>query len=560
MTHPIRILLLVASALVLGALAAACSETSLRISEEAAPPMRVDAIIEVVTDHPTDPHVLDFGEVNAGDAREKEVTITNIGTDTLQVQDLILSNTASFEISNQGEYAMMLAPDASTVVRVTYSPVQDEHIEGTLVVASNDRQNPEVAVRLLAEGLAAEVDIQPPSYDFGNMELGCNNQLDVTISNVGRARLEVYDIAYDDLTGSGELVMNHGNPGDGDQATIDFELDPAESTTVTVTYSPMDVEPDSGVLYVLTNTPAEPEAGTTAQQFGIAHLGSSNVDQYEQEGNNTTDILFTVDNSCSMGEEQSSLAVNFASFLQIVEALDIDYHLAVTTTDVGNGGSFTGSVPIITPSTPDPGGTFSAAVNLGTGGSGIEQGYHGAYLALENAVNGSGNNAGFLRDDAGLRIIFVSDEQEQSGSIMGWTWADYIAYYQGLKPNPEWVVTSDITGGMAGCSGAGGSASSGSDYVLGSQATGGISGSICDPNWVATLAALGWLSQSFADTFELTQIPVPETIEVRLNTVPIFVGWVFDPALNAIVFDVDHVPENGDTIQIEYTVMGDCTG
>ena len=547
-----HILGLLVVAVALGA--TGCSETVLISNPGTAPPTRVNAIIEVETDHPTDSHTLDFGEVYAGETREKEVTIQNIGDDTLQVQELILSNTASFEITNAGEYAQLLAPDASTIVRIAYNPVQDEHIEGTLIVASNDRENPEVAVRLLAEGLAPAVDVSPPSYDFGNLELGCVNDVEITIANVGRAPLEVYEIYFEDLAGSGELVLANSNPAA-------FVLNPTESTDVVVHYTPGDVEPDSGILHVLTNTPAEPDDGATAQQFGIAHLGSSNVDQYLQEGNNATDILFTVDNSCSMSDEQSALAVNFASFLQIVDALDIDYHLGVATTDIGDGGQLQGSVPIITPSTPDPGGTFSANVNLGINGSGIEQGFHNAYQALEAAINGVGVNGGFLREDAGLRLIFVSDEQEQSGSAPGSLGgvADYVAYFEGLKANPEHVMMSDISGGMAGCSGAGGSASSGSDYVTGTNLTAGISASICDPNWVSTLSALGWLSQSFADTFELSQTPVEETIEVRLNDVPVFVGWIYDSALNAVVFDLDHVPENGDGIDIEYTVLGDCS-
>ncbi len=54
-----------------------------------------------------------------------------------------------------------------------------------------------------------------------------------------------------------------------------------------------------------------------------------------------------------------------------------------------------------------------------------------------------------------------------------------------------------------------------------------------------------------------------ETIEVRLSTdginfVPIYVGWSYDGALNALVFDLDHIPDNGDIIEAEYTVLGDC--
>ena len=112
---------------------------------------------------------------------------------------------------------------------------------------------------------------------------------------------------------------------------------------------------------------------------------------------------------------------------------------------------------------------------------------------------------------------------------------------------------------MAGCSGSGGSASSASDYVMATTMTGGISASICDPTCVSTLAALGWLSQSFADTFELSQTPVENTIEVRLNEVLVYVGWIYDSALNAVVFDSSHVFDNGDVIEVSYTVVGDCT-
>jgi hypothetical protein len=544
-----KIFSLIAACSLLGAMG--CSETTLVVNPGSTPPTRVDAIIEVTTDHPTDSHTLDFGEVYAGETREKEVTIENIGTDTLQIQDIVLSNNASFEIVNDGDYDVLLTPGSSTVILVSYSPVQDEHIEGTLIVASNDRESPEVPVRLLAEGLAPAIDIQPPSFDFGNHELGCVNQVEITIANVGRAPLVIDEIFYEDLAGTGELTLANNNDAS-------FILDPNEATTVVVLYVPTDVEPDSGILHVLTNTPSEPDDGATAQQFGIAHLGENNIDGYMQEGNNATDILFTVDNSCSMGQEQTAMAVNFAAFLQIIQALDIDYHLGVTDTDVSGGqGYLVGSVPIITSSTPDPAGEFSANVNLGTSGSAIEQGFETAHMALDMAYNGTGNT-GFLREDAGLRVIFVSDEQEQSSSILGWGVGDYVSWFESLKPNPEHLILSDITGGMSGCSGAGGNASTASDYVTATAMTGGISASICDPNWVSTLSALGWLSQSFADTFELSQTPVENTIEVRLNEVLVYVGWIYDSALNAVVFDSSHVPDNGDVIEVSYTVVGDC--
>ncbi len=529
---------------------AGCSDTVLISTPGSAPPTRADAVIEVASDHPTDPHIVDFGEVFAEDQREKEVTIRNVGTDTLQIHDLVLPEVGNFEVVNEDEYSRLLAPDTSTIVRLSYSPVRDEHISGTMIVASNDRDNSQISVSLLAEGLAPAVHLDPPSFDFGNRELGCVGQIDITISNIGRAPLVIDDVFYEDFSSEAELsLVSNLGPGD--------VLNPNESEMVSIHYVPEDVEFDSGVLHVETNDPSTPDA--TAQQFGLASYGENQLDQYLQNGNNATDILFVVDNSCSMSEEQASLAVNFASFIQIIESLDMDYHLGVVSTDITDNGQLQGTETIITPASPDPGGSFSTNVNLGINGSGIEQGFHNAYLALSSPnIDPAGLNYGFMREEAGLRIIIVSDEQEQSNGVMGWPALDYINWFRSIKPNPDHVVLSDITGGIAGCNANGQNADPATDYVLGTSQSGGISASICDPGWISTLQSLAWLSQSFADTFELSRTPVPETVAVSLNGVPVFVGWVYDSALNAVVFDLSHVPENGDELDIEYTVQGDC--
>lgn len=541
-----------AFALAVGLAVAGCSDTTLIPPPNQVPPTRVDAIIEVESDHPDDPHLVDFGSVYAGESREREVVIRNIGTDNLQIQGMLLAdNNPSFELLNEEELTPpILTPEASFVLRLAYHPVRDEHVEGTLIVASNDRTHAEVPVRLLAEGLAPSIEIDPPSWDFGDHELGCVGVQDFTISNVGRAPLTLFDLSFDDLSGNQEMTLVHNvAPG-----TI---LQPGEAATAEVHYNPVDVLPDTGVFYVQSDDPSRPEA--TANQHGTAHLGATNADEFYQEGNNATDILWVVDNSCSMGEEQTALAVNFAAFMQIVTALDMDFHIGVTTTDVpADQGHLQGSTPIITSSTPDPSGTFQANANLGVNGSGNEQGLEAAYQSLMDSING-GINAGFLRDDAGLRIIQVSDEAEQSvnQTFPGhgpWTALDYATFYQSLKDNPDHVIHSDITGGLTGCATAG----AGTDYVTASQATGGVSASICDANWAGTLTALAWLSQSYADTFELSETPVDDTIVVYLNDVAVYVGWAYNSALNAVTFDIDHLPENGDTIRIEYTVLGDC--
>jgi len=54
--------------------------------------------------------------------------------------------------------------------------------------------------------------------------------------------------------------------------------------------------------------------------------------------NRDVDILFVIDNSGSMGEEQRNLSENFGNFLAVLEADDVaaNYRIGITTTDNGN--------------------------------------------------------------------------------------------------------------------------------------------------------------------------------------------------------------------------------
>ena len=195
------------------------------------------------------------------------------------------------------------------------------------------------------------------------------------------------------------------------------------------------------------------------------------------------DILFIVDTSCSMTEEQSALSSNFRTLLDHVQNQGVDFHIAVTTTDVdagGERGAFTG--PIITPSTPDPDGDFASAVLQGTNGSPIEQGLEAARLALSQPQL-STNNAGFLRSDASLTIIFLSDEDDQSPDAV----ADYVSFLQGLKSGPPVTLNSIVGDTPQGCQGPSGSASAGLRYLNGTNSTGGAFSSICGADWSAAL-------------------------------------------------------------------------
>jgi hypothetical protein len=61
--------------------------------------------------------------------------------------------------------------------------------------------------------------------------------------------------------------------------------------------------------------------------------------------NRDVDILFVIDNSGSMAEEQARLARNFPAFIAALDDMQADYRIGVTTTDVAHPGCSTGATP-----------------------------------------------------------------------------------------------------------------------------------------------------------------------------------------------------------------------
>ena len=173
------------------------------------------------------------------------------------------------------------------------------------------------------------------------------------------------------------------------------------------------------------------------------------------------DILFVVDNSGSMGGEQGTLARSFGSFIQVLEEQQVgaNYRIGVTNTSIGGTlratscrsrlDEFTfewqfGSVDEVQRGCLDhcqfeplslsdpwvekssgttnlpPGVTMEGALQCigpqGVNGSGFEQPLEAIRGALTSTTNG------FIRDDALLAVIFVTDEADCSGTEDDITW------------------------------------------------------------------------------------------------------------------------------------------
>jgi len=64
----------------------------------------------------------------------------------------------------------VVVPGAEGDWTVRYTTPQDEHAEATLTVVSTDFTSPETVVRLVAEGIAPTVRIDPATVDMGALD------------------------------------------------------------------------------------------------------------------------------------------------------------------------------------------------------------------------------------------------------------------------------------------------------------------------------------------------------------------------------------------------------
>ncbi len=268
------------------------------------------------------------------------------------------------------------------------------------------------------------------------------------------------------------------------------------------------------------------------------------------------DVLFVVDNSASMAEEQDRLAANFEAFVQAVEDVPTWFHLGVVTTDVttADAGVLRGGV--ITPDTPDFASAFLDAVLVGTDGSRDEQGFTAALLAMDPE-----RNPGFLREDAVFHAVFLSDEDDHSPDAVD----DVLQAMADATGGAGMYVHSIVGDEPDGCASGATAASAGTRYLAATELTGGYRESICADDYTGILTRIGLDVAGLQDTFHLTEIPQPDSIEVWVDDVKMIQrdqdGWTWDPGENAIVFTGRAVPRPNMTVVVEYALLvGELVG
>jgi hypothetical protein len=550
------------------------------------------------------PSNANFGLVTPGTVKELPITITNnsvtpgevcylsgieLGAGSDLAYSIVGGNIVEKELQPQESFQVVVrvAPTGAT-------PTTLQTLTGQLVFNSTAAAQPQVSVPLRTSVGPSCLTVTPDPMDFGTVRVGCSsasrtfNVYNTCSTNVTLTRFSL-QAAGGQPAGGANCSGTNACPEffitqSPNIPTAGLTLVPGGGAMVTfqARYRPIDVGGDSGAVAI----DALQNGQSITYLVGLQGRGDTTgvqVDTYTQDLRPKADILLVADDSCSMQDKQMALAANFNSFIQYAVAANVDYQIGVTSTtettptcspgpfgqsicthgSIAYGGRLAQDGPtglkFVKPTTPMVSTVFSRLVNVGTNGAATEAALATAVLALTPPILSS-DNAGFLRSDANLAVVVVSDATDQSSQP--------VSYYQNLLVNVKGfqrlsyftfsAITPRLRTPPSQCSydDVNGSNSARYDPVV--QYTSGVADEICNSNWSTALQNLGRTAFGFRTQFYLNNAPDQSMgqIVVKVNGVVIPPGpntWTFDAATNSVKFSPAATPPPGVPLDIQYT-------
>ncbi|WP_263452041.1 choice-of-anchor D domain-containing protein [Hyalangium gracile] len=512
------------------------------------------------------PQALDFGQVPVGAEVVLGVSLRNTGSSACYLASMQLATGTDEVFTSSRVENRVLQPGQHATMLVRFKPEAEASYGGLAETWVNHPTYGHPTVVVQGKGVQGCFAVQPTHLAFGLTKLTCEPRT---------RELVAYNNCVGPVTVHGMTVERVSQEFQvTDAPAFPLTLAAGAQFRVTAKYDPV----DEGVDLAALRFDLGQGSLYTASLVGEASENTDKTDTFLQESGAKVDVLFVIDNSGSMMEEQQSLGANFAAFMSSALESDVDYHIGVTTTglDPSSGGwsqcpggaeggengrlfPVNGSAPrVITPLTANAASVFAHNTQVGVC-HWNEQGLDGAYRALSEPLmhsvddprtpQASDGNGGFLRSDARLALIFVSDEEDFSSQPVSF----YETYFKSLKDNDSSKLSVSAIVGPRDLSSCATASSSGSRYIQLAEATGGVVESICTPNWASSLKKLSDSTFGPKRSFPLSDVPAdPAAITVRVNGVEVASQWRYDAATNSVLFDMGAAPPPGAFVEVNY--------
>ena len=247
------------------------------------------------------------------------------------------------------------------------------------------------------------------------------------------------------------------------------------------------------------------------------------------------DILWVIDTSGSMNRYDAELLAGIEAMLLALP--DSGWRLAMMSNDPG-AASVESQFPLV------PGDDIADAEvmyqSMGRGGR--EEGFDASY---EYLVNNSYAQT-WLRYDAALLVVFVSDEEEQSDDHFP-SIDDFITWYSRQRNGSAFlssIINIDPSVSLCNTN----AYNNGDRYEEATNYLSGVVVDICSDDWSPGVADAAARLEPY-EYIELTHIPIEESIRVFINGALAY-DWTYSSVDNTVYFTV--IPGGNDLVEVGY--------
>lgn len=480
---------------------------------------------------------LDFGQVEPGRVVRRGVTLVNAGTQACEVADLDVSPPYRIEGGRVAAFQLQPGEKRQVIVELRLLP-NTTAVPGVLRAFVASANAPTVAVPLTATPGTDCLVFLPGEVDFASNAPGCGATRSVALLN----RCEG---TYVELTGVRTVGVGFSVQGPM-RGSVNL-------VTEQVSWRPASLGREVGALAV-TSVQGLRTVTSWALLQGTGATGR--VTDTIVVPPEKADVLIVMDDSCSMAPKQAAMAANLNSLLQSPFASDAQFGVTTTGRHTTTFGHLVGPSLYVTSVQANRLQQLQQAVTPGTGGSAISDQFAAALAALSPPLS-LGVNRGFMRDDARLGVIIVSEADDQSNTPIG----PFMMQLSALKPRQE-LLTLSVMVPLQAIAPAGCTYRRSGLAIRATQAAnqlGGIVEEICSSDWAAALTALGTRAMAPSSSFSL-RAPVDQTsgsVTVSVQGQQVMPGpstWSLSASTNSVVFTRAALPQTGETVTVTYPV------
>jgi len=194
---------------------------------------------------------LGFGKVVVGSSSALPITVTNNGTASVTISSARAS-TSEFSLSAP-TLPLSVSAGETANLSIVFTPSTASDVSGTIALWSN-ASDTTLTLSLTGTGLApGQVVANPNSINFGAVSLGGSQTQSATVTNSGGSNITISQAT---VSGTGFQLSGPSLP---------LTLNPGQSSSVVVTFSPQSIGAQAGILSLTTSV------STTISQARLRH-------------------------------------------------------------------------------------------------------------------------------------------------------------------------------------------------------------------------------------------------------------------------------------------------